>query len=95
MSRRSNLIVSCYIKDEGGPLGVAIQVEASNHLKVLLSKAMVLSVKEKAKQNACQIYVMEMNESEPLKTLRNAQLLSKPGLVWLPWDKPRGNLFTD
>ncbi|SIR69977.1 hypothetical protein SAMN05421578_13620 [Paenibacillus macquariensis] len=26
-----------------------IQVEVSNHLKVLLSKAMVLSVKEKAK----------------------------------------------
>ena len=37
------------MKDEGGPLGISIQVEVSNHLKVLLSKAMVLSVKEKAK----------------------------------------------
>jgi hypothetical protein len=32
------------------PLEVAIQVEASNHLKVLLSKAVVLSIKEKAEQ---------------------------------------------
>ena len=43
--------VSCYIKDEGGPLEVAIQVETSNYLKVLLLKAVVLSVKEKAKLN--------------------------------------------
>ena len=42
-------IVSCCMKDEGGPLEISIQVEVSNHLKVLLSKAMVLSVKEKAK----------------------------------------------
>ena len=32
------------------PLELAIQVVTSNHLKVLLSKVMVLSVKEKAKQ---------------------------------------------
>ena len=37
------------MKDEGRPLEISIQVEVSNHLKVLLLKAMVLSVKEKAK----------------------------------------------
>jgi len=33
------------------PLGAALQEEASNHLKLLWSKAMVVSVKEKAKQD--------------------------------------------
>ena len=37
----------CCTEDEGRPLGAAMQVEASNHLKLLLSKAMVVSVKEK------------------------------------------------
>ena len=36
----------CYTEDEGRPLGAAMQVEASNHLKRLWSKAMVVSVKE-------------------------------------------------
>jgi len=43
--------VSCCTEDEGRPLGAAIQVEAPNHLKLLWSKAMVVSVKEKAKQD--------------------------------------------
>jgi hypothetical protein len=60
------------------PLGIAMQVEIPNHLKVPLSKAMVLSVKEKAKMKSCQMSVMEMNASEPPKTLRKAQKLSKP-----------------
>jgi hypothetical protein len=37
----------CCTRDEGGPFGAAMQVEASNHLKLLWSKAMVVSVKEK------------------------------------------------
>jgi hypothetical protein len=37
----------CCTEDEGRPLGTAIQVEVSNHLKLLWSKAMVVSVKEK------------------------------------------------
>ena len=31
-------------EDEGGPLGVGLQEQASNHLKLLWSKAMVVSV---------------------------------------------------
>ena len=42
----------CCTGDEGWPLGAAIQVEASNHLKLLWSKAMVVSVKEKAGQDS-------------------------------------------
>jgi hypothetical protein len=41
----------CCAEDEGWPLEVAIQVEASNRLKLLWSKAMVVSVKEKARQD--------------------------------------------
>ena len=34
----------CYIEDEGGPLGIAIQVEIPNHHKLLWSKTTVVSV---------------------------------------------------
>jgi len=34
-------------EDEGRPLAAAKQMEVSNHLKLLWSKAMVVSVKEK------------------------------------------------
>jgi len=37
----------CYSEDEGRPLEAAMQVEASNRLKLLWPKAMVVSVKEK------------------------------------------------
>jgi len=36
-------------KDEGGPLGAGLQEQASNHLKLLWSKAMVVSVGEKSR----------------------------------------------
>jgi hypothetical protein len=38
----------CCTKDESRSLETAIQVEVSNHLKLLWTKAMVVSVKEKA-----------------------------------------------
>ena len=41
-----------WIEDEGRPFGAAIQVEASNHHKLLWSKAMVVSVMEKAEQES-------------------------------------------
>jgi hypothetical protein len=37
-------------KDEGGPLGAGLQEQASNHLKLLWPKVMVVSVEEKAWQ---------------------------------------------
>ena len=36
--------------DEGRPLGAGLQEQASNHLKLLWSKAMVVSVEEKSRQ---------------------------------------------
>jgi len=41
----------CCTRDEGRPLEAVLQEEASNHLKLLWSKAMVVSVKEKARQD--------------------------------------------
>jgi len=35
-------------KDEGGLLGAGLQEQVSNHLKLLWSKALVVSVEEKA-----------------------------------------------
>jgi hypothetical protein len=48
-----------------------MQVEASNHRKRLWSKAMVVSVTEKAEQRLCQVSVMETNTSESLIKCRN------------------------
>jgi hypothetical protein len=36
------------MEDEGRPLGAGLQEQASNHLKLLWSRARVVSVKEKA-----------------------------------------------
>jgi hypothetical protein len=46
---KSRISVPCCTRDEGRPLEAAIQVEASNRLKLLWPKSMVVSVKEKAK----------------------------------------------
>jgi len=48
------------INDGRRPTGNAIQVEFPNHFKVLYSKDMVLSVKEKATES-CQVSITEMN----------------------------------
>jgi hypothetical protein len=48
--RRRGLVDSpkpCLTKDEGGPFEAAMQVEASNHRKLLRSKAVVVSVTAK------------------------------------------------
>jgi hypothetical protein len=36
-------------RDESGPIGAGLQEQASNHLKLLWSKAMVVSVEEKSR----------------------------------------------
>lgn len=58
------------MKDEGRPLGIALQEGVLNYFKVLQSKAVVLSVEEKAVQNS-QVRIMESSESEPRMTRRN------------------------
>ena len=69
----------CCIRDEGRPLGAAIQVEAPNHRKLLWSKAMVVSVTEKAKLDFVRCVPMETNNSEPLITCRKRRDVIKTG----------------
>ena len=47
------------------PLGVGLQEQASKHLKLLWSKAMVVSVEEKSRLGSWQVWIKEMSESEP------------------------------
>jgi hypothetical protein len=56
-----------------------MQVEASNHRKLLWSKAMVVSVTEKAKQDFVRCVPMEANTSEPLITYRKRRNVIKTG----------------
>ena len=81
-------------RDEGGPLGAGLQEQASNHLKLLRSKALVVSVEEKAWQGLCQVGIKEMSESEPLMRCRNIRDGVKTGVLAGLQDKFRGNLFT-
>ena len=49
-----------FVNDEGGPLGIGIQVLVSNHLQVLSSKAMVLKrVRKRLKNQSGKCYGAE------------------------------------
>jgi len=71
-----------------------VQAEAPNHRKLLWSKAMVVSVTEKAKLDFVRWVPMEMNTSEPLITCRKRRDAIKTGGSSLTRDKPGGNLST-
>ena len=54
---------------------IAMQVEVANHSKLLYSKDIVMSIREKSIQN-WQVCVMEMNESElPIKYRERINLI--------------------
>lgn len=71
-----------------------MQVEASNHRKLLWSKAMVVSVTEKARLDLVRCVPMETNTSEPLITCRKRRNVIKTERWSLARDKSGGNLFT-
>ena len=71
-----------------------MQVEAPNHRKLLWSKAMVVSVTEKARLDLVRCVPMETNTSEPLITCRKRRDVIKTGRKSLARDKSGGNLFT-
>jgi hypothetical protein len=81
-------------EDEGRPLGAGLQEQASNRLKLLWPKAMVVSVEEKAWQRLCQVWIKEMSVSEPLMRCRNIRDGVKTGVLADLQDKFRGNLVT-
>lgn len=62
-----------FIRDEGGPIEVGLQKLASNHHKLRLSRAVVVSVVRKGGKQIRQVRSRETNVSEPLMTCRNVQ----------------------
>jgi len=70
-ARRGVSSVRCFIEDEGWPLEVGMQKQASNHLKLRRSRAVVVSVEAKGGARLCQVRFKETNESKPLMRCRN------------------------
>ena len=68
---------------------------ASNHLKLLWSRAMVVSVEGKGSARRNQVKVGETNTSEPLIKCRKRRNVIKTKGESLTWDKSGRNLFTD
>jgi hypothetical protein len=60
---RPVVVCNC-TKDEGRPFGVVLQGKASNRLKLLWVKVMVVSVEEKA-HKMCQVWIKKMSGSKP------------------------------
>ena len=81
-------------RDEGRSLEVGLQDLASNHLKLRWSRAMVVSVKEKAGQRPCQVRIREASASELLLRCRNELDDVKTGGLTIFQDEFKGNLFT-
>jgi hypothetical protein len=80
-------------RDEGGPLGAGLQEQASDRLKLLWPKVVVVSVEEKAWQKT----VSGMDQGDERK--RTIYEVSKyqrrrQGVLADLQDKFRGNLFT-
>jgi putative transposase len=71
----------CFTKDEGGPLGVGLQEQASNHHKLRELRAPVVSVAGKGGARLRQVRVRKTNASEPLMTCRNVLTEVETG-IW-------------
>jgi hypothetical protein len=69
-NRRERWRKRCFIKDEGRPLGVGWQEQASNRLKLRWLRACVVSVDGKGGARPRQVRIEETNASEPLMRCR-------------------------
>ncbi len=71
----------CFTKDEGGPLGVGLQEQASNHHKLRELRAPVVSVAGKGGARLRQVRIRKTNASEPLMTCRNVLTEVETGIL--------------
>lgn len=85
---------SCCIKDEGGPLGVGIQVLIPNYLSLSCLRDMGVSRQEKW-QFMLHVRTMEMSKTESPLMCREVKTDVKTKSTPLSWDKPRSYLITD
>ena len=81
-------------KDGGRPSEVCIQVQTSNYLMVLRSKAVVLCDEEKARIT-CQVWIKKMSAKRTFVGVESLKDVVKTRALTLFWDKYRSNLFTD
>ena len=90
----------CCIGDGGaGPLGwwssaAALQGEVANRRKLLRSRAVVVSVADKARRRARQVWAKKASASDPLMTCRNHLDDAKTGSGGPARDEPGGSLLT-
>ena len=82
-------------RDEGRPLEANLQELASNHLKLLWSKARVVSVKEKMWHRTMSGEVQGDERKQTTDEVSKTSSVGvKTGRLSLLQDKSRGNLFT-
>jgi hypothetical protein len=92
--KQKDLQGRCFIKDEGRPLEVGFQEQASNHHKLRNLRVSVVSVDGKGGYVFRQVRVMETSASELLMTCRNVLGDVKTGRDPLSRDKDEGYLIT-
>ena len=85
----------CFTKDEGRPLEVGLQEQASNRLKLRGLRALVVSVEGKGGARLRQVGIKKTNASEPLMTCRNVfNRRRNRGLDFCPAGRVGGSLST-
>jgi hypothetical protein len=85
----------CFTRDEGRPLEVGLQEQASNRHELHWSRASVVNVDGKGGARLRQVRFRETNESEPLMTCRNVLNDVETGTrTSVPRIKVERNLFT-
>ena len=82
------------MRDEGRSLGIGLQDQVPNRLKLLWSKAMVVSVSGKGRPRAGQVRAKQTNASEPLTRRRKRMDVIETRLQSLAWDESRRYLPT-
>ena len=89
----NDVVCNC-ARDEGGPLGLGLQGQGPNRLKLLWSNGQGGERSRKRRDQTRQVRTGKANASEPLMRCRKLQTSSKPSFnVWFGIS-PGGNLCT-
>lgn len=86
-SRLHNGLRPCFTRDEGRPLGTALQGEVPNHRKRLRTKALVVSVTVKARPDLAKVRVLELKDLNRCKSVERTSDVIKTRAGSVLWDK--------
>ena len=81
--------------DEGRPLGTGLQEQVPNHLRLLWSKAMVVSAGGKGLERTRSGHGQEEDRKGTTEDVSKAYGRCQNHGESLPWDQLRRHLFTD